>query len=107
MPKIVEASLHIIYLIARAKIKKERTPARAPAFQKNEKHKKFSLHMIITPQGIEDHQQYEKTEVDIVEQNFKKTFLKLYYVQMFFTIQSYPLFRSLYYIYKKVDEMAM
>ena len=30
--------------------------------------------MIITPQGIEDHQQYEKTEVDIVEQNFKKTF---------------------------------
>ena len=74
MPKIVEASLHIIYLIARAKIKKERTPARAPAFQKNEKHKKFSLHMIITPQGIEDHQQYEKTEVDIVEQNLKKTF---------------------------------
>ena len=28
--------------------------------------------MIITPQGIEDHQQYEKTEVDIVEQNLKK-----------------------------------
>ena len=65
------------------------------------------------PLGIEDHQQYEKTEVEFnrSQKNKKPNFSHLYYyVQMFFTIinsSQQPHFFEPSLLYKTVDEMAM